>query len=113
MTTAPNNRELDDVAAGERASVRYRAARCTVPVGDSNRLLLSRNWLLIRVCRRRPSTAAGGSGACGIYRVDRYLRFRERHVEEWLQTLEVQPWPRSSSVASAPRASGTAARTSG
>jgi hypothetical protein len=39
VTTARGNRELDDVAAGERASVRHRAAQRTAPVGGSNRLL--------------------------------------------------------------------------
>jgi hypothetical protein len=33
VTTVRRNRELDDVAAGERASVRHRAARRTAPVG--------------------------------------------------------------------------------
>jgi hypothetical protein len=39
VTTARGNRELDDVAAGERASVWHRAARHTAPVDGSNRLL--------------------------------------------------------------------------
>src|SRR5215469_12173688 len=47
------------------------------------------------------------------YRVGRYLRFRERHVEEWLQNREVLLWQGSSSAARAQRTSGGAARTSG
>jgi hypothetical protein len=39
VTIARGNRELDDVAAGERASVRYRGAQRTAPMGGSNRLL--------------------------------------------------------------------------
>jgi excisionase family DNA binding protein len=39
VTTARGNRELDDAAAGERASNQYRATRRTAPVGGSNRFL--------------------------------------------------------------------------
>jgi len=39
VTAARRNRELDDVAAGERASDRHRAAHRTAPMGGSNRLL--------------------------------------------------------------------------
>jgi excisionase family DNA binding protein len=43
-------------------------------------------------CHRLPKKTVYGCwrqwGLRG-YRVGRYLRFRERHVEEWLQTREI------------------------
>ena len=85
MTTARGNHELDDVAAGERASARYRATRHAAPVGGSNRLLS------VEELAAYLGTVYGCWRQWGLrgYRVGRYLRFRERHVEEWLQTREI------------------------
>jgi excisionase family DNA binding protein len=89
VTTAGDSRGLDDVAAGERASVRYRAARCAAPVGGSNRLLSVEELAAYLGVPKK--TVYGCYRQWGLrgYRVGRYLRFRERHVEEWLQTREI------------------------
>jgi excisionase family DNA binding protein len=89
VTTAGGNRELDDGAEGERASVRHRAARRTAPVGGSNRLLSVGELAAYLGVPKK--TVYGSWRRWGLrgYRVGRYLRFRERHVEEWLQTREV------------------------
>ena len=89
MTTARGNRELDDVAAGERASVRHRAARRTAPVGGSNRLLSVEELAAHLGVPKKTVYGCWRQWGLRGYRVGRYLRFRERHVEEWLQTREI------------------------
>jgi len=79
---------LDDVGGGERASSRHRAAGAAPSPGGSNRLLSVDElaaWLGVP-----KKTVYGCWRAWGLrgYRVGRYLRFRERHVEEWLQNRE-------------------------
>jgi excisionase family DNA binding protein len=88
VTTARGNSELDDVAAGERASVRRRAARRTASVGGSKRLLSVEELAAYLGVPKK--TVYGRWRQWGLqgYRVGRYLRFRERHVEEWLQNQE-------------------------
>ena len=78
---------LDDVARGERASVRHRAAG-SAPLGGSNRLLTVDELAAYLGVPKK--TVYGCWRAWGLrgYRVGRYLRFRERHVEEWLQSQE-------------------------
>ena len=89
MTAVRGNHKLDEMAAGERASVRYRAARRMAPVGGSNRLLSVEELAAYLDVPKK--TVYGCWPQCGLrgYRVGRYLRFRKRHVEEWLQTREV------------------------
>ena len=78
---------LDDVAGGERGSVQHRAAGAA-PVGGSNRLLSVDELAAYLGVPKK--TVYGCWRAWGLrgYRVGRYLRFRERHVEEWLQSQE-------------------------
>jgi excisionase family DNA binding protein len=89
VTAAQGRRELDRTAGGERASVRHRAARRAAPVGGSNRLLSVEELAAYLGVPKK--TVYGCWQAWGLrgYRVGRYLRFRERHVEEWLQSREV------------------------
>ena len=89
MTTAWGNDELDDVAAGERASVRHQAARRTAPVGGSNRLLSVEELAAYLGVPKKTVYGCWRQWGLRGYRVGRYLRFRERHVEEWLQTREI------------------------
>jgi excisionase family DNA binding protein len=89
VTTALGNHELDDVAAGKRASVRYRAARRTAPVGGSNRLLSVEELAAYLGVPKKTVYGCWRQWGLRGYRVGRYLRFRERHVEEWLQTREI------------------------
>ena len=89
MTTARRNRELDDVAVGERASVRHRAARRTARVGGSNRLLSVEELAAYLGVPKKTVYGCWRQWGLRGYRVGRYLRFRERHVEEWLQTREI------------------------
>ena len=84
MTTARRNRELDGVAAGERASVRHRAVRRTAPVGGSNRLLSVEDLAAYLGVPKKTVYGCWRQWGLRGYRVGRYLRFRERHVEEWL-----------------------------
>ena len=78
---------LDDVARGERASSRHRAAG-PPPLGGSNRLLTVDELAAYLGVPKK--TVYGCWRAWGLrgYRVGRYLRFRERHVEEWLRNQE-------------------------
>jgi len=89
MTPVRGDHELDDVAAGERASVQYRAARRTAPVGGSNRLLSVEELAAYLGVPKKTVYGCWRQWGLRGYRVGRYLRFRERHVEEWLQTREV------------------------
>ena len=89
MTTARGNRELDNVTAGERASVRHWAARRTAPVGGSNRLLSVEELAAHLGVPKKTVYDCWRQWGLRGYRVGRHLRFRERHVEEWLQTREI------------------------
>ena len=89
VTTARGNRELDDVTAGERASVRHRAARHAARVGGSNRLLSVDELAAYLGVPKKTVYGCWRQWGLRGYRVGRYLRFRERHVEEWLQSREV------------------------
>jgi excisionase family DNA binding protein len=79
--------ELDAAARGERASSRHRAAG-PAPLGGSNRLLTVDELAAYLGVPKK--TVYGCWRAWGLrgYRVGRYLRFRERHVEEWLRNQE-------------------------
>jgi excisionase family DNA binding protein len=88
VTTARGNRELDDAAAGERASVRHRAARRTASVGGSNRLLSVEELAAYLGVPKKTVYGCWRQWGLRGYRVGRYLRFRERHVEEWLRNQE-------------------------
>jgi excisionase family DNA binding protein len=89
VTSPRDDHELDHVAAGERASVRYRAARRTAPAGGSNRLLSVEELDAYLGVPKKTVYGCWRQWGLRGYRVGRYLRFRERHVEEWLQTREV------------------------
>lgn len=89
VTGAGGRRELDRAAGGERASVRHRAARHAVPVGGSNRLLSVDELAAYLGVPKKTVYGCWRQWGLRGYRVGRYLRFRERHVEEWLQTREV------------------------
>ncbi len=87
MTAGGAPPELDRAAGAKRASSRHRAAGAA-PLGGSNRLLTVDElaaWLGVP-----KKTVYGCWRQWGLrgYRVGRYLRFRERHVEEWLRNQE-------------------------
>jgi excisionase family DNA binding protein len=83
------HRELDQTAGDERASVRHRAARRAAPVGGSNRLLSVEELAAYLGVPKKTVYGCWRQWGLRGYRVGRYLRFRERHVEEWLQSREV------------------------
>jgi len=78
---------LDDAAGGERASVRHRAAG-PAPVGGSNRLLSVEEVAAYLGVPKKTVYGCWRQWGLKGYRVGRYLRFRERHVEEWLRNQE-------------------------
>jgi len=80
---------LDHAGGGERASVRHQAARHAVPVGGSDRLLSIDELAAYLGVPKKTVYGCWRQWGLRGYRVGRYLRFRERHVEEWLQTREV------------------------
>ena len=83
MTNARGNRELDDVAAGERASVRHWAARRTAPVGGSNRLLSVEELAAYLGVPKKTVYGCWRQWGLRGYRVGRYLRFRERQFQHY------------------------------
>gem|GEM_PF-1903143 len=82
-------RGLDRAGGVERASVRRRAARRAAPVGGSNRLLSVDELAAYLGVPKQTVYGCWRQWGLRGYRVGRYLRFRERHVEEWLQSREV------------------------
>ena len=89
MTGTAGRAGLDHAGGGERASARHRAARHAVPVGGSNRLLSVDELAAYLGVPKKTVYGCWRQWGLRGYRVGRYLRFRERHVEEWLQTREV------------------------
>ena len=78
---------LDGVPGGERASVRRRAVGAG-PVGGSNRLLSVDELAAYLGVPKKTVYGCWRQWGLRGYRVGRYLRFRERHVEEWLRNQE-------------------------
>ena len=78
---------LDDAEGGERASSRHRAAG-PAPVGGSNRLLSVDELAAYLGVPKKTVYGCWRQWGLRGYRVGRYLRFRERHVEEWLRNQE-------------------------
>jgi excisionase family DNA binding protein len=78
---------LDGAAGGERASSRHRAA-VPAPVGGSNRLLTVDELAAYLGVPKKTVYGCWRQWGLRGYRVGRYLRFRERHVEEWLRDQE-------------------------
>jgi excisionase family DNA binding protein len=78
---------LDGTGGGERASIRHRAA-APAPVGGSNRLLSVEEVAAYLGVPKKTVYGCWRQWGLRGYRVGRYLRFRERHVEEWLRNQE-------------------------
>jgi excisionase family DNA binding protein len=78
---------LDDAAGGERGSARHRAAG-RAPVGGSNRLLSVDELAAYLGVPKKTVYGCWRQWGLRGYRVGRHLRFRERHVEEWLRNQE-------------------------
>lgn len=78
---------LDDAARGERGSVRHRAVG-RAPVGGSNRLLSVDELAAYLGVPKKTVYGCWRQWGLRGYRVGRHLRFRERHVEEWLRNQE-------------------------
>ena len=89
MTGGGGHRGLDQAAGGERASVRHRAVGRAAPVGGSNRLLSVEELAAYLGVPKKTVYGCWRQWGLKGYRVGRYLRFRERHVDEWLQSREV------------------------
>ena len=89
MTGAGDGRRgLDRAGGGERASVRHLAARRAAPVGGLNRLLSVEELAAYLGVPKKTVYSCWRYWGLRGYRVGRYLRFRERHVEEWLSSRE-------------------------
>jgi excisionase family DNA binding protein len=89
VTCAGERGELDQAAGVERASNRHQAARRTAPVGGSNRLLSVEELAAYLGVPKKTVYGCWRQWGLRGYRVGRHLRFRERHVEEWLQSRGV------------------------
>jgi excisionase family DNA binding protein len=89
VTSTGARRGLDPAGGVERPSERHRAGRHAASAGGSNRLL-SVDELAAHLGVPK-KTVYGCWRQWGLrgYRVGRYLRFRERQVEEWFQSREI------------------------
>jgi len=88
VTGGWEDRELDRAPGGERASAWHQAARRAAPVGGSNRLLSVEELAAYLGVPKKTVYSCWRQWGLRGYRVGRHLRFRQRHVEEWLQTRE-------------------------
>jgi excisionase family DNA binding protein len=79
--------ELDDAAGATRASSRHRTVGAA-PLGGSNRLLSVDELAVYLGVPKKTVYGCWRQWGLRGYRVGRYLRFRERHVEEWLRNQE-------------------------
>ena len=79
--------ELDRAAGATRASSRHRAAG-PAPLGGSNRLMTVDELADLLGVPKKTIYGCWRQWGLRGYRVGRYLRFRERHVEEWLRNQE-------------------------
>jgi excisionase family DNA binding protein len=79
--------ELDAAAGATRASSRHRAAGAA-PLGGSNRLLSVDELAAYLGVPKKTVYGCWRQWGLRGYRVGRYLRFRVRHVEEWLRNQE-------------------------
>jgi excisionase family DNA binding protein len=78
---------LDSTGGVERASSRHRAAGAA-PLGGSNRLLSVDELAAYLGVPKKTVYGCWRQWGLRGYRVGRHLRFRERHVEEWLRNQD-------------------------
>ena len=89
VTSTEGRRGLDRAGGVERPSAQQRAARHAAPTGGSNRLLSVDELAAYLGVPKKTVYGCWRQWGLRGYRVGRYLRFRERQVEEWLQSREV------------------------
>ena len=89
MSGTRPERSLDQGGGVERRSTWHRAARRAAPVGGSNRLLSVEELAAYLGVPKKTVYDRWRQWGLRGYRVGRSLRFRERHVEEWLSSREV------------------------
>ena len=89
MTGTAGGRRLDRAGGVERPSDRHRAVRRAVPAGGPDRLLSVEELAAYLGVPKKTVYGCWRQWGLRGYRVGRYLRFRERQVEEWLQSREV------------------------
>ena len=88
MTGSRRRPGLDQAREGERGSSTRRSGTVPTTLGGSNRLITVEElaaWLGVPKKTVYGCWRQWGLTAC---RVGRHLRFRERHVEEWLRSRE-------------------------
>ncbi|HEY2265352.1 MAG TPA: helix-turn-helix domain-containing protein [Streptosporangiaceae bacterium] len=83
----PSPSGLDGAAGATCPSVRHRAA-APAPLGGSNRLLTVDELAALLGVPKKTVYGCWRQWSLRGYRAGRYLRFRERHVEEWLRNQE-------------------------
>ena len=89
MTGAPRRPGLDQAPEGERRSSTRRSSPAPATLGGSNRLITAGELAAYLGVPKKTVYGCWRQWGLRGYWVGRYLRFRERHVEEWLQTREV------------------------
>jgi excisionase family DNA binding protein len=89
VTSAGTGRGLDRAGGAERPSDRRRAVRHAAPAGGSHRLMSVDELAAYLGVPKKTVYGCWRQWGLRGYRVGRYLRFRERQVEEWLQSREV------------------------
>jgi excisionase family DNA binding protein len=80
---------LDRAGEGERGCTQRRIAQTPATLGGSNRLLTVGEVADYLGVPRKTVYACWQDWGLKAYKVGRHLRFRQRHVEDWLDRQEV------------------------
>lgn len=80
---------LDDAGKGQRRYDRDRADQPPSAIGGSNRLLTVDEVAAYLGVPKKTIYGCWQEWGLKAYKIGRHLRFRERHVEEWLRSREV------------------------
>jgi excisionase family DNA binding protein len=89
MSRANARGQLDQAGEGERGCTRHRDRPHQATLGGSNRLLTVDEVATYLGVPKKTVYACWQDWGLTAYKVGRHLRFRQRHVEDWLDRQEV------------------------
>lgn len=90
MSSQSGRRGLDDMGKGQRRYDRDPGDQPRSALGGSNRLLTVEEVAAYLGVPKKTVYGCWQDWGLKAYKVGRHLRFRERHVEEWLVSQEVR-----------------------
>ncbi len=88
MSGVPGEPGLDKASGVQRRSTRRRSGPAPAPLGGSNRLLTVGELADYLGVPKKTVYSCWRAWGLKAHKVGRHLRFRERHVEDWLRSRE-------------------------